>query len=214
MSVKKILINIIEICVILFLPHLGLIPNFGYSIPILLFVWLLLKYSKETFSDIGFSFNRFNLKSVLIGSLVAVFTLSIMQLAFFPALEYFINFEETDDGLYDFIRENKWQYFFIIIMGWLVGGIYEEIVFHGFIFSRLEKIIPGNYATATAFLGTAILFGLYHFQLGAAGLLNALIVGAAYLALFLLYKRNLWYSIFCHGVYNTIAITLIYYGYM
>jgi len=137
-----------------------------------------------------------------------------MQLVFFPTLEYFVTFEETDVGLYDFIRENQWQYFFIIIMGWLVGGLYEEMVFHGFIFSRLEKIIPGNYATAIAFLGTSIVFGLYHFQLGAAGLINAFIVGAVYFALFLFYKRNLWYPIICHGTYNTIVITLIYYGYL
>jgi len=214
MSVKEILINTITICVIFILPHSGLIPNFGYSIPILLFVWLLLKYSKETFSDIGFSFKRFKLKPILIGSIVAVFSLSIMQLVFFPTLEYFVTFEETDVGLYDFIRENQWQYFFIIIMGWLVGGLYEEMVFHGFIFSRLEKIIPGNYATAIAFLGTSIVFGLYHFQLGAAGLINAFIVGAVYFALFLFYKRNLWYPIICHGTYNTIVITLIYYGYL
>ena len=214
MSVKEILINVITICVILILPHTELIPNFGYSIPILLFVWLLLKYYNETFSDIGFSFKRFKLNSILIGSVVAVFTLSFMQLIFFPALEYFVTFEETDVGLYDFIRENKWQYFFIIIMGWLVGGFYEEIVFHGIIFSRLEKMIPGKYATSIAFIGTSIIFGAYHFQLGADGLINALIVGAVYLALFLFYRRNLWYSIICHGTYNTIVITMIYHGYL
>lgn len=214
MSVKEILINVITICVIFILPHTELIPIFGYSIPILLFVWLLLKYYNETFSDIGFSFKRFKLTSIVIGSVVAVFTLSFMQLIFFPALEYFVTFEETDVGLYNFIRENQWQYFFIIIMGWLVGGLYEEIVFHGFIFSRLEKMIPGKYATAIAFIGTAIIFGAYHFQLGAAGLINALIVGAVYLALFLFYRRNLWYSIICHGTYNTIVITMIYHGYL
>ena len=213
-AIKEILTNAIAICVIFILPHSGLIPNFGYSIPILLFVWLLLKYSKETFSDIGFSFKQFKLKSILIGSVVAVFTLSFMQLIFFPALEYFVTFEETDVALYDFIRENKWQYFFIIIMGWLVGGLYEEVVFHGFIFSRLKKMIQGKYATTIAFIGTATIFGAYHYQLGGAGLINALIVGAVYLGLFLFYKRNLWYSIFCHGVFNTIVITLIYFGYI
>jgi membrane protease YdiL (CAAX protease family) len=137
-----------------------------------------------------------------------------MQLIFFPILENFIVFEGTEIGLHAFIKGNKWQYFFIIIMGWLVGGFYEEIVFHGFIFSRLEKMIKGKYATEIAFIGTAIIFGAYHYQLGAAGLINALIVGAVYLGLFLFFKRNLWYSIFCHGVYNTIVITLIYHGFL
>jgi len=214
MNFKEILVNFFAICVIVILPHTELIPNFGYSIPILLFVWLILKYSSETFSDIGFSFKRFKRNSILTGSLVAIATLSFMQLIFFPVLEYFVNFEETDFGLYDFIRENKWQYFLILIMGWLVGGFYEEIVFHGFIFTRLEKMFQGKYCTEISFVITSGIFGAYHFQLGTLGLINALIVGSVYLALFLFFKRNLWYSIICHGVYNTIVMTLIYHDYI
>ena len=208
------LLSLLAICIIAILPHTGIIPNFGYSIPILLFVWLYLKYFKETFSDIGFSFKRFKLKSILIGSLVAVLSLCFMQFIFFPTLEYVVVFKETDVELYHFIRENKWHYLFIIIMGWLVGGFYEEIVFHGFIFSRLEKMIPGKNATLISFIGTSIIFGAYHFQLGTADLINAFILGAIYHALALYFKRNLWYSIICHGVYDTIVITLIYMNYL
>ncbi len=214
MSVKEILINVIAICIIVILPHAELIPFFGYSIPILLFVWMTLKYSKETFSDIGFSFKLFKTNSILIGILVAVASLSFMQLIFFPTLEYFATFEEPDVGIYNFIKENKWHYLFILIMGWLIGGFYEEVVFHGFIFTRLEKMIQGRYSTHISFFLTASLFGVYHFQLGTLGLINALIIGAVYLTLFLFFKRNLWYSIICHGVYNTIVITMIYNGYL
>lgn len=214
MKLKEILLSTLVICVIIILPHAELIPFFGYSIPILFIVWLYLKYTKETFSDIGFSFKRFTPKSILIGSIVAVLTLCFMQLIFFPALEYFVVFGETEVGLYDFIRGNKFQYIIIIIMGWLIGGLYEEIVFHGFIFSRLERMIQGKYATTLSFLVTSIIFGAYHFQLGADGLINAMIVGAVYLALFLIFKRNLWYSILCHGTYNSIVITLIDYRYL
>ncbi|WP_146104984.1 CPBP family intramembrane glutamic endopeptidase [Nonlabens tegetincola] len=137
-----------------------------------------------------------------------------MQLVFFPILEYFITFEDPDIGLYDFIRENKWQYFFTLIMGWLIGGLYEEIVFHGFIFTRLEKIFQSAYSTHISFALTACIFGAYHFQLGTLGLINALIIGSVYLILFLLFKRNLWYSIICHGVYNSIVMTMIYHEYL
>lgn len=214
MQVKHILIGLAAICIVVILPHSGIIPSFGYSIPILLFVWLYLKYFGEKFSDIGFSFKSFNSKAVLIGSIAAVLIVSFMQLIFFPILEYFVVFEETDVELYHFIRESKWNYLFIIIMGWLIGGFYEEIVFHGFIFSTLEKIMPGKYVTLLSFLGTSVIFGAYHYQLGAAGLINAFIVGIAYLALALYFKRNLWYSIICHGVYDTIVITLIYMNYL
>ena len=57
-----------------------------------------------------------------------------------------------------------------------------------------------------------IIFALYHLQLGAEGVLNAFIAGSAYHALMLYYKRNMWYAIFCHAAFDTIAITYIYLG--
>ena len=124
------------------------------------------------------------------------------------------NRQHPDDKQAWGVVETQPEYLFIIIMGWLVGGFYEEIVFHGFIFTRLEKIIPGRYTTLLSFIGTSIIFGAYHFQLGTAGLINAFILGAIYHALALYFKRNLWVSIICHGVYDTMVITLIYMNYL
>lgn len=129
-------------------------------------------------------------------------------------MEQFIEFEEAAVGLYDFIKESKWNYLFILIMGWLVGGFFEEIVFHGFIFTRLEKIITGKHSLLISFLITSIIFGAYHIQLGSLGAINALIAGAAYHGLALNFKRNSWFSIIGHAVYDTIVITLIYLGYL
>lgn len=154
-----------------------------------------MKYYREKFSDTGFSFKAFSLKSVLIGVLAGITIFSVLQLVFFPVIEQFVEFEETDVGLYDFIKEGKWNYLFILIMGWVVGGFYEEIVFHGFNFPRLEKMITGKHSLWISFLITSIIFGAYH-------------------GLALYFKRNLWFSIISHGVYDTIVITLIYLGYL
>lgn len=214
MNTSEKLLSILTICIIVLLPYAELIPFFGYSIPVLLITWLVLKYSDETFSDIGFSFKQFSLKSLLIGGIVAVLTLTFMQLIFHPILDLFVSLEYNDTGLHDTIRDGKLQFILMVIMGWLIGGLYEEIVFHGFIFTRLEKLIPGKYSTHISFAITAIIFGMYHITLGALGIVNAFIVGAVYLALFVYFKRNLWYPIICHGVYNTLVMTLIYYGYL
>lgn len=214
MNIYRTILSIIAIGAIIFLPYTELIPFFGYSIPILLFIWLVLKYSNETFSDIGFSFKQFKAKSILIGGLVAVLTLVFMQLIFHPVLDFFVSLEYKDAGLNDTIQGGNLQFFTMLIMGWLIGGFYEEIVFHGFIFTRLEKMIKGKYSTHISFTITAVIFGVYHFLLGPLGIINALVVGIAYLALFLYFKRNLWYSIMCHGFYNTMVMTLIYYDYL
>jgi len=214
MNINKTILNVIVIGAIIFLPHAELIPFFGYSIPILLLTWFALKYGNEGFSDIGFSFKQFTPKSILIGGLVAAVTLAFMQLVFHPILEFFVSLTYNDVGLSDTIQGGNFQFFIMVVMGWLIGGFYEEIVFHGFLFTRLEKMIPGSYATLISFLVTSVIFGLYHMQLGALGVINALVVGAVYLALFLYFKRNLWYSIICHGCYNTMVMTLIYFEYL
>lgn len=214
MNIYKTILNVIAIGTIVFLPHAELIPFFGYSIPILLFTWLVLKYSNETFSDIGFSLKQFKPKYILIGGLLAVLTLAFLQLIFHPVLDLLVSLEYNDAGLNDTIQGGKIQFFIMAIMGWLIGGFYEEIVFHGFIFTRLEKMFNGKYSVLISFAITSIIFGIYHVQLGPSGVINALVGGAIYLAIYLYFKRNLWYSIICHGFYNTMVMTLIYFDYL
>ena len=214
MRVKRILITILTIIIVTVLPQLGLIPiPFAYSIPILLIIWIYLKSKNENFRNIGFSWKLLSLKSIITGCLSAVLIFLFIQFIFFPIIESFIDFDDVEVDLYDKIKESKEFFIFILIMGWIIGGLYEEIVFHGFIFHQLEKIIKGKYALIISFLITAIIFGLYHIQLGAAGALNAFLAGIGYHSLFLIFKRNLWYSIFCHAFFDTIAITLLYIGY-
>ncbi len=214
MNKFKTVLSVIAIGAIVIFPHLELIPFFGYSIPLIFLTWLVLKYSKETFSDIGFSLKGFSPKAILVGAILAAVTLAFLQLIFHPIVDFFVSLEYHDVGLSDTIRSNKWQFLLLVFMGWLIGGVYEEIVFHGFIFTRLEKMIKGKYSTHISFGITSILFGIYHIQLGPLGLVNALVAGIIYLAIFLFFKRNLWYSIACHGFYNTMVMTLIYYEYL
>lgn len=214
MPLKHVLLSLLGILIIVVLPHLNLIPLFGYSIPIILLVWLFLKQAGENFKDIGFSWKRFEIKSLLIGIPTAILSLAFMQLVFFPGLELLVELEASEASIYDFLKANPFQFVFTLIMGIIIGGLYEEIVFHGFIFTRLERMIPGKYATALAFAITSLLFGGYHYQLGMAGTINAFLIGMVYLGLFLAYKRNLWYSIVAHGTYNTIVISMIYVGWL
>lgn len=213
---KAVLASIFAIVFVTVLPHTGFVSffPFAYTIPIVAFVWLYLKAYKDTFADIGFNLKSFGFKPLLIGGLVAVLSLLFLRFIFFPILENIIEFQPTDVELYTRIRGHTGFYIFILIMNPIVGGLYEEIVFHGFIFTRLEKLLHGKYQTLISFLITSVIFGLYHYQLGTADVINAFMMGAAYLVLFLFYKRNLWYSIGCHAIYNTIVITFLYLGYL
>ena len=208
---------IFTILFIVVFPHLGVFASISmaYVIPIVLMVWICLRINKENFADVGFSFKSFSLKSLLIGSLFAVAIVCFMQGVFFPLLDQFMQFENVDVELYNELRSGGTIYFLIVlVLSWVIGGLYESIVFHGFIFTQLEKLISGKYKTVISFLITSFLFGAYHFHLGLADAINAGVVGVGYLALYLFYDRNLWYTIICHCVYNTIVITLLHLGYI
>ncbi|MFM9910982.1 MAG: CPBP family intramembrane glutamic endopeptidase [Chitinophagaceae bacterium] len=214
MSLKEILLSLIAIIIVVVVPHSGIIPiPFGYAIPVLVFTWFFLRRKKESFETIGFTFKRFGSKSVFIGILSGILLFSFLTWVFFPLLEKIVELPPANLGDFAKIKGNTGFYVFLLAMSWIIGGFYEELVFHGFIFTRLEKVIAGNYASLVSFLLTNIIFAVYHWQLGLFGVINALIAGMFYHSLMLYYKRNMWYAIFCHAIYDTIALTYMYVGY-
>lgn len=210
---KNIALTVFATAFVSVFPHLGFMPVFTYMVPVLLFIWLWLKRSGEDFSSIGFSFGRFKWAAVGIGVLTGIGLFCFTQYIFFPVLAKIIPLQPANLEDFKNIRHNTPTYIFILAMAWVAGGWYEEIVFHGFIFSRIEKLIPGRYSTAVAVLITACIFSLYHVQLGVSGMLNALLAGIGYHLVMLRNKRNGWYAFFAHGIFDTIGITCIYLGY-
>lgn len=214
LSFKEIFLTGVGILIIFFLPHFGLLPvPFYYILPVLIVVWLLLRRTRENFNNIGFSFKRFEIKSVLIGAMAAIILFAFLTYIFFPVVYKFDILERANLDDFKNIRNNLFSYIFIVTAGFLVGGFYEELVFHGFVFTRLERIFPGRSAFIVSFFITNLVFALYHLQLGPAGIVNAFIAGCAYHALMIKFDRNLWYSFFFHGFFDAIALTYIYLGY-
>ena len=213
-SFAEIIFILLAIAFVFLFPHFGFIPiPFLYILPVLLVIWFFLKRTKENFASLGFSFKRFEVRSIWIGVIAAILLFVFMNYVFFPALSKLIILKPANLEDFKNIRHNLPTYFFVLIAGFIVGGFYEELVFHGFIFTRIQKLVGGKYAMPLSFIVTNIIFGLYHFQLGTTGMLNAFIAGCAYHALMIKFNRNLWYSIFFHAFFDAIALTYIYLGY-
>ena len=209
----KIFLSILTIAVCFFIPHYANLTIFIYPIVVLVIVWLYLKYiSKESFSDIFFSFKRFHVKAIWIGIIAAILLSLFFRFAWDPFINSILPSGKIDLSDFANIRNSPVNYVIILIIALLVGGFYEEIIFHGFIFTRLEKIFKGKWATPVAFILTTIIFGLYHFQQGIKGILLTAIAGAVYHALILKFNRNLWYGLFVHAFFDFIGLTLIYLG--
>ena len=209
----KIFLSILTIAFCFFVPHFANLSIFIYPIVVLMVVWLYLKYiSKENFSDIFFSFKRFQLKAIWIGIIAAILLSLFFRFAWDPFINSIIPSGKIDLSDFASIRNSPVNYAIVLLLALLVGGFYEEIIFHGFIFTRLEKIFKGKWATITAFMLTTIIFGLYHFQQGLKGILLTTIAGVVYHVLILKFNRNLWYGVFVHAFFDFIGLTLIYLG--
>ena len=209
----KIFLSILTIALCFFIPHYANLSIFLYPIVVLIVVWLYLKYiSKENFSDIFFSFKRFQVKAIWIGIIAAILLSLFFRYAWDPFINNIIPSGKIDLSDFASIRNNPVNYAIMLLLALLVGGFYEEIIFHGFIFTRLEKIFKGKWATIIAFILTTIIFGLYHFQQGLKGILLTAVAGAVYHVLILKFNRNLWYGIFVHAFFDFIGLTLIYLG--
>lgn len=212
-SFKEVVLIIFAISFVFLFPHFGFLPvPFLYVLPVLLVVWWFLKRSGENFTDIGFSFKRFEIKSVFIGAALAIVLFVFLQYVFFPLLSMIIDLHPANLEDFKSIKHHPFNFIFILIAGFIVGGFYEELVFHGFVFTRIEKMVKGKFVVPIAFILTNVIFGLYHFQLGTAGMLNAFLAGCAYQYLMIKFHRNLWYSIFFHAFFDAIGLTYIYLG--
>ena len=209
---KQLLLSLSGILLIVFLPHFSGAPMFVFIPVLLIIIWLLLKSNKENFSNLGFSFNRFTFKAVWAGAVSAIILFAFLQYVFFPLFSKIIPLHKTDLSDFSNIRHNPFNYIFFVLLGFIGGGFYEEIAFHGYIFTRLEKMLKGKYTLLISYILANIIFGLYHWQLGASGVINALMAGLAYHALMLKFNRNLWYAFFFHGFFDAIAFTYIFLG--
>ncbi len=195
-------------------PHIGLIPlPFGYTVPVLLAIWWVLKKYGESFADLGLSVSNFKLGAVGQGLISAVLLFVVFQYVVAPVLSNWLGLPAANLQDFDFIKGNKAGLLFVVLMGWLVGGFYEELVFHGYLFTRIENWLGGSKAVLLSWLLSNLVFGAYHWQLGWSGAIQAGLAGLAYHGLVIRNQRNLWYAFFFHGFYDTIALTALYFEY-
>lgn len=211
---KQVSVSILAIGFCFFFPHFFGVM-FIYPVIILIAIALILKFLfNETFADLFFSFKQFHVKAIWIGLISAGLLSFFFRFAWDPIVNWALPQYKYDLSDMAFIKGNPVNYAIIMVMALLVGGFYEEIVFHGLFFTRLERIISGRYATVLSFIATNVIFGLYHYQQGMKGVLLTAIAGSAYHLLILRYGRNLWYGLFCHTFFDFIGLTLIYLGYL
>lgn len=96
---------------------------------------------------------------------------------------------------------------------WTFAAFGEEIGYRGYIMGRVALAGGGGrIAWTVALVAASVLFGYGHFYKGPAGILDSGIAGLILGGVYLLSGRCLWTCILAHGLIDTTAVVLTYFG--
>ncbi len=101
-----------------------------------------------------------------------------------------------------------------LVANWLLAAVGEEMAFRGYLLNRLADLgrgTPGAWVLSLVSVST--IFGACHYEVqGVTGMLQEAFSGLLLGLLYLGCGRRLAVPIVAHGISNTLALVLIYYG--
>jgi len=173
---------------------------------ILVLIWAC--QSRTPWRDLGFCRPRSWTASLVIGLAFGISFKFVMKAIVMPLLG-----ADPVNQKFHYLEGNRAALPSAIWMMIVVAGFGEEVVFRGYFFERLGKLLG---ATASAkivtVLLTAVLFGLAHYSnQRVAGVEQATLVGLVFGAIFAQTGR-IWMLIFAHAAFDLTALTMIFFG--
>lgn len=119
---------------------------------------------------------------------------------------------EPDYGALKRIRGNTKMLLVFLALSWTLAAFGEEICFRGFLMERLARAFGGSDgAWIVSLILSSAVFGWGHIEQGVSGWvqegLSGLLLGLLFLA-----TGDLVAPVVAHGVSNTVAFVLIYFG--
>jgi membrane protease YdiL (CAAX protease family) len=203
--------DVVMIAFLWLFPHFGILPIYAYPPVLLLVLWVWLRFQKKSFATIGLQWKQFSTRALLVGIIIAIVYFLFYYFVLGPLLTGYLHIPRSNVSDFYFVRTSFSRYITILVIVWVLAVPFEEIVFRGFIFYKLLNWTGRKFWLA-GFI-CSVLFGAYHLQQGWGGVVHAFIFGMVTIAMYKYFKGNLWYLIFFHSAYDTIAITSVRLGY-
>jgi hypothetical protein len=130
---------------------------------------------------------------------------SLFQLSVTMPIANRISGKEQDLSDFKDLRGNLGMLIGLIVLGWTVGALVEELAYRGYLQTRMRQVFGGSAAALLAtVLLSSVLFGRVHSEQGLIGMVIVTIDGIAWSVLRYRYK-TLWASVLAHGFNNTIG---------
>lgn len=203
----ELIITILSTILILAIPQYGVIIAFVIVIAYL----RRSKNRKELRKSIGLRQSKSWAILIIVCAFLGLFIELAMEILLNPIIE---KLTHSKIDLSKVVLSSIGDYLAWIVIGFVLGGLLEEILFRGFLITRVSKFLKGNMTSdILALFITSILFGLCHLYQGWSGVISTGIIGLIFGTIFLAFNKNLWYAILTHGFVNATALTILYFGY-
>ncbi len=210
-NIFRLVLEIVVFVAVVLADAHGLVP-ITQTIFLLPLVWVMLQLRGERWSEIGFARPDSFWCSIVIGVLAGILMELFAVYLTTPLISSFFGVEPNYSELKD-IRGNLMLLFIFIGLSWTLAAFGEEICFRGFLMKRLAQVLgESRVGWIVALLLSSVLFGWGHTEQGISGWIQEGLSGLILGILFLSAKRNLVVPIIAHGVSNTLAFVLIYFG--
>jgi membrane protease YdiL (CAAX protease family) len=100
-----------------------------------------------------------------------------------------------------------------LLIVWTFAAFGEEFSYRGYLLSRAAAIGRGSsIAHWTAVVAVSILFGFGHYYKGPAGVVDSSVAGLILGSAFILSGKNLWAPVLAHGLIDTFAVVVVFFG--
>jgi membrane protease YdiL (CAAX protease family) len=202
--------DLAELFVLLMLPlpflHLNLIYVIAAVIIILVSRWL----RKEDWSSYGFL--KVHFQPAIIASVIGIGFGFADNYLIEPLITKLTGYT-PDLSTYESIQGNWLEYIILLLIGWVVGGFFEEFFFRGYLFHRIGKLIKhAIWFRIVSITVTSIVFAFAHNYQGMGGIIGTFYFAVIMGILYFVFKRNVWYLVLIHGFYDMVGITKLFLG--
>lgn len=181
-------------------------------------IWVGIRVRGQSCRSIGLNVSRAGpadvFRAILKSIPITIFTIASFVLGTVLMVNVVGRPEAADMTKYNYLQGNLPLLLVSLAGVYVVSSFGEEVVYRGFLITRLERMFGGkSRRTALFALATSsTVFGLAHFEWGVMGIVQTTCMGIALGVSFLFTKRTLWPLILAHAYMDTILLAPLYFA--
>jgi membrane protease YdiL (CAAX protease family) len=204
-------LELLMVPLLLVLQAAGVLRN--PSLLLLIFGWLSLWVRRMGWRQVGLARPAHWPATVLAAIIIGV-AYNALDIRVLLPLLHRLTGEPLELGQFNSMQGDLGALLLSLALIWPLAAFGEEMAYRGYALNRLADAFgraAASWAVNAVLVGLA--FGLAHRSEGFTGILDNVLAGLLFSALYLVWRRNLWLPILVHGVVDTSSIVLLYLGF-